>query len=116
MSLTQLAIEERNILSSRQSTGEPRVLYVPVIITTARLHICVFDPADIDMETGTLPEDQKTEEVELIRFQKSLGADFHSSVDKLRGLADANAQNERTIFVIRATRFVSFLDEFEYGQ
>ena len=82
---------------------EPR-LFVPLIVTNAALYTAEFDPEEVDMTSGRLPEGKCTfNEVPLIRFRKSLTShfprgDFRQTGD--RGVLNLrSAENERTVLV-----------------
>jgi hypothetical protein len=85
--------------------------YVPVLVTTARLFAAAFDPAAVTLNDGTLPKNTSFEEVQYIRFRKSLSS-LHqgSSSDNLQEL---NSESERVIFVVHAESITAFLNNFE---
>src|SRR6266571_2337365 len=70
--------EERNgnVLGSMVPTPAPahRLHHIiPVIVTTARLHICEFDPAEIDPASGELPREKaQFRHVPHLRFEYPL--------------------------------------------
>ena len=83
-------------------TAPERTTYLPLLVTTARLFTARYEPTDVSLETGSFVADPKeTEEVDFIRFTKSF-----SSAESLT--ADAC-----TVFVVRASALVRFLDEVE---
>ena len=58
----QAIVHEDDSISLRLgSSGTPpelpwrTKLYFPMIVTTARLHVCTFDPVDVDSATGEIP-------------------------------------------------------------
>jgi hypothetical protein len=67
-SLEAFALEEYRL----NQDSHFRRLYVPVIVTNARLFTCTFDPANVSLETGEIPADANFEEVPCIRFRKTL--------------------------------------------
>lgn len=86
-------------------------VYVPAIVTTARLEICRFDSKDIDIQDGKLP-DAQFESVPYIRFRKGLSTSV-SSEKSPRDFAEANQDQERTVFVIQASELIAFLKEWK---
>lgn len=70
--------EERHgkVLGAMLPAPDPRYWFhhiIPVIVTTARLRLCEFDPADIDPATGVLPlEKANLTEVPDLRFEYPL--------------------------------------------
>jgi hypothetical protein len=56
---------------------------IPMIVTTARLRLCEFDPADIDPATGVLPlEKAKLTEVPHLRFEYPLPLSIQGTPDE----------------------------------
>ena len=92
---------------------EPTFLKIcsPVIVTTAEIVVCRFDPSDISMENGEICNSQ-FETVPLVRFRKSLTTRLPSDLNP-NNLADANRAKERTVFIVNASKFVNVLVEWE---
>ena len=85
-----------------------------VIVTTAEIVVCRFDPSDISIENGEISNAQ-FETVPLVRFRKSLTTELPSNLNP-RNLAEAIKAKERTVFIVNASNFVSILTEWEiYG-
>ncbi len=60
----------RSIDKSMINTYPRWLIFVPIIVTTARLHVCDFQPPDVDPKTGELPLDRaKLTEVTHLRFE-----------------------------------------------
>jgi len=62
---TQAVITEEVSFSSIRSGGSPatsivyvRQIFLPIIVTTARIITCGFDPVDVDPRTGEIPYDK----------------------------------------------------------
>lgn len=91
-----LAAEELGYNSAVGWTGLR--FYFPVIVTTATLRVCRFQPTDIDLLSGEL-SDAEFEEVPFIRFTKSLSSGFSTSRPP-ETLSDAARESQRTVFVI----------------
>ncbi len=115
LSLEHLAVEERELVLGQVDHGVTVLRYIPVILTTATLYTCIFDPNSVDMATGQLPADQKLDSVNLVRFRKDLATQLKYEKPQLRTVKDANIENERTVIVVRAPAFITFLKNFEYG-
>lgn len=89
------------------------VLYLPMIVTTSKLHVCELDTNDITLNSGKLPDSCGTfKEVQYVRFRKSLGTKLIPS-HQLADLKESHLLREQTIFVINADALVDFLDSFE---
>lgn len=90
--------------------------YFNVIVTTAPLHICSFDPTLVDLSTGEINEALSVE-VPYLRFRKQLST--HSipqlswTETDIRGISTAK---ENTVFVVNANHIVDFLREFEIDE
>jgi hypothetical protein len=80
-----------------------------VIVTTARLVVCMVDTAKIDLTNGHLPEDTPTEVVPWIRFRKQLAYSQPSQPVSRRELARAR---EVSIFVVSGENITQFLTKF----
>ena len=81
-----------------------RAVYVPVIVTTADLHVAPVASDDVSLEDGRM-RDPRSDRVDVVRLRKSLGQPWEDIED----LRDANEQSQRTVFVVRARAIVEFL-------
>ena len=86
-------------------------VYVPVILTTAKLEVCRFDPSDVDLQSGKLP-DAQFQTVPFIRFRKGLATRM-SSERQIIDFGKANQEKERTVFVVQAEELAGFLKEWQ---
>src|SRR5262249_39660498 len=89
-------------------------LYAPVVITTATLYTCEFDPEKIDLKGGLIEaENAKFASVPFVRFRKSIATNF-----KRKGQAttysQANSLNERTILVISSASLADTLKQIGF--
>lgn len=111
-SVEALASQERE-LHARSGTAAFARVYVPVLVTTAKLLVACFDPLSVSLAEGTLPKDTATEEVPYVRFHKGLG----TYKGPLNGetLQELHSLSQRTVFVVNAEKLPSFLNEFELG-
>ena len=78
MSVESLAEEELN-LWQKNKTGQSTLsdliswIYLPIIITTAKLQVCKFHPINVSTTDGKISDgDSKFEPVDYIRFCKNL--------------------------------------------
>jgi len=87
-------------------------MLLSVIVTTARLKTCVFDPNNVSIIDGVMAE-AAFEEVPFIRFRKQLTSDY-STID--RQAPDPRAlqvqARERTVFVVNSGSLAQFLSLF----
>jgi len=99
-----------------QSLGVPRTghlrTYFSVIVTTADLKICRFNPQEIDIKSGDITKCE-FEEVPVIRFRKSLTARYEKPSSK--DIAEAFREKERTVFVVNSVSFIDFLNQWKIG-
>jgi len=102
-----LAHEESELLARREY--DSLRTYVNVIATTARLQVCKFDPADVDLATGKISDGQ-AEDVPWVRFRKQLSPLSSPwepvSAWDFEGMAKAK---ESTVLVVQATELVNLL-------
>jgi hypothetical protein len=96
------------------SLGIPRTgclrAYSPVIVTTAKLKICRFDPDKIDITTGLMTESD-SENISVIRFRKTLTARHERT--SMTHIAGVDREKERTVFVVNSSCFVDFLKKWD---
>ena len=95
------------------SLGVPRTgslrTYFSVLVPTADLKTCRFDPQEIDIKSGEITK-CVFEDVPFIRFRKSLTARNEETTEK--DIAKVFREKERTVFVVNSASFVDFLKEW----
>lgn len=104
-----IAIEHRNF---RDPSYDLKI-FIPIIVTTAELCICLFDPATIAPEEGVIPSGTFST-VPYLRFRKQLSRrpiELKPS-DYRKGLNVAY-EKERTVFVVNSASLTRFLRELE---
>jgi len=80
------------------------IVFVPIIVTTARLAICRFDPNSVSVTKGILPDEGASfEVVPFLRFTKSLEA----------RPGDMSRAGQQSVFVITGSELETFLANFE---
>jgi hypothetical protein len=88
-------------------------IYFTVIVTTAQLQICRFDPASISLADGTI-SDAEFEIVPFVRFRKQLNPIYEiPAIYATTGSIDVARAKENTVFVVNSECFSNFLKEFE---
>jgi hypothetical protein len=100
-----LAVEELHMAAASQYPS--LTFYLPVIVTTAKLYLCVADPKKISLGNGMIPE-AEFQSVPYIRFNKSLATQLPEGA-RPRELSAAASERERSIFVVNADHLVDFL-------
>jgi len=104
-----LALEDKEL--SVDVENELRV-YFNLIVTTATLQICSFEPHDVSIKDGTV-EDPEFLEVPYVRFRKQLSPTYNlSEAVDVFGQSRSRAK-ENTVFVVNSEHLVEFLREFE---
>jgi hypothetical protein len=105
---------------SKEGLSRYSKMYFRVIITTAELHVCKLDPANISMKTGEIKEG-KFISVPFVRFRKSLSnfpfwknKAFVSDVQKFRRIEEIAAAKERTVWVINAAHLIDALEKWDF--
>jgi hypothetical protein len=107
-SLEAFAMEEHRL--NQGSTLQ--WLYMPVIVTSAKLFTCKFNAANVSLETGKVPDDACVEEVPFIRFRKTLWS--HKASEQAEGLSTIrklHLSRERTVWVVSGSSLNSFLEQ-----
>jgi hypothetical protein len=104
-----LAIEEKQYFSHL-----PRVIrfYINVIVTTAKLKVCQYNPGNISVDLGTLSA-ADFEELPYVRFRKQLTTQHELSGElKSGGYVGVERAKQNTVFVVNAEHLIDFLSEF----
>jgi hypothetical protein len=118
LSLEYLALEDRKLHQVRLSTSkqvdpyEPELFYLPIVVTTAKLQTCIFDPNSVSINDGKIPSTSRIEEIKFIRFRKNLATTTDKrwfTEPEVYDLSASNQENDRTVFVVQAKHFVDFL-------
>ena len=119
VALAAQAVVYQDYLSEKQRTKAPDLrqvyAFVPVILTTAHLFLCSFDPKDVNADTGEIPYDKAAlKEVPYLIYEFPLP--YHlQSTHLYANKADINALELEAhlrmhIFVVHSERFIEFLD------
>lgn len=88
--------------------------YFPLVVTSAKLHVCRVEPSEIDIASGNLNR-ADFEEVPFLRFTKSMPSRCSSSRPPSE-IKEAAAESQRTVLVANASRLLAFLTErWEFG-
>lgn len=89
----------------------PAWIYIPAIVTNATLHMCRFNPEDIDLRSGELP-DAEFEEVPMVRFRKALSTTMEGYVvDPTTG--KVSLDQHRTVLVINSDNMAAIFSGVE---
>ena len=86
-------------------------VFYSIIVTTAELKICKFDPNKVSIKNGEI-DNCEFESVPYLRFRKSLTARLNDN-PCYNSIAEASKSMERTVFVINSEHFIDFLSEWE---
>jgi hypothetical protein len=89
-------------------------VYIPVIVTTAKMYICDAEYEKVDPQTGEVPSASATD-VPVVRFMKSLGLPdpTRSSATSIEQFAQ---QSERSVVVIQAAYFTKCLNNWDLSR
>lgn len=111
VSATEGVAEEERLLQSKHP--DSLRMYFSIIVTTAKLSVCVFDGDTVSLADGTL-SDAQFHEAPYVRFRKQLSTRVpnidQADGDSTRLLAKAK---EHTVFVVNSEHLLSFLSGFE---
>jgi hypothetical protein len=88
-------------------------LYCSVIVTTAPLQICQYDPGEIPLDVGRI-QDAIFTEVPAVRFRKQLStrAIVASDPTSARPYMGGSTK-EHAVFVVNASHLIDFLEDFD---
>jgi hypothetical protein len=110
-STESLAFEEYSI---QQASPDFLRIYTNVIVTTAELKICRFNPNNIDIKNGEI-SDAAFENVPWVRFRKCF-TPRPAKLPSAKTVTEVARANERTVFVVNSEKFIQFLSEWELGK
>jgi hypothetical protein len=106
-----IALEEMQLIKLN-NISRFRRFYWPVIITTAQIEVCVFNPdTDIKIENGEV-SDAEFNKVPLLRFTKSLSTRLSNNIIP-KNFARASEEKKRTVFVMNVSKLVEILKEWD---
>jgi hypothetical protein len=105
-----LVAAAHDILCEPSRGGSPAVVPVlPIIVTTARLFCCAFDPKSTLLVDGRVAADEFSEEP-FVRFRKSLvNYDTRHPSESPLMIQEWVIERERTVMIVNAGSLVSFL-------
>ncbi len=107
------ANEEKEYFSNKDKRIR---LYINVIVTTARLKVCKFDPKNISVDSGNL-SDADFEEVPYVRFRKQLTTDHTLSGQfESSGYHGVEEAKQNTVFVVNSEFLVQFFEKFDINR
>lgn len=110
LSTEGFALEERALTPSNRSRLR---VYFNVIVTTAKLQVCLIDPKAVSIKDGTI-QDASFTEVPYLRFRKQLlSHPIAVSNSLVLGRHDIARAKESTVFVVNSQSVEKFLSEFE---
>lgn len=105
-----IAMEERPFQAQR---GEGLRMYFGVVITTAKLKTCAFDPDQVSIRDGKVLDPQ-FQDVGCVRFRKQLSTRQLPPPQVLGDQPSALVRaKEHTVFVVQSESFLGFLQGFQ---
>ncbi|OGG31526.1 hypothetical protein A3A63_01080 [Candidatus Gottesmanbacteria bacterium RIFCSPLOWO2_01_FULL_46_9] len=115
-------LHNNQVISSRSINAEmPYIhqIFIPTIVTTAKLYVCKFDPKDVDEKTGEIPFSKATlEEQPYLLYEYPLPVHFHSEpLDKVGVIKTGNREfgTRMDIIVVNSSKLSEFLLKLESG-
>jgi hypothetical protein len=84
-------------------------VYLPIVVTTAPLVICEFDPAEVPLKDATLPPSAQFSEVNFLRYQKSLAFGDAFRVPAPMRLPEIARHLLRTVLICHASHLRELL-------
>lgn len=105
-----IAIEEKDYHAQRKDSLR---MYFSVIVTTAKLQVCTFEPEKVSLANGKLA-DAVFKEVPYVRFRKQLTTRPATiPLNVVDGFYNFVRAKEHTVFVVNAEALPNFLAAFE---
>lgn len=120
---TKFVINEE-IVNSKALSGNYKMpyihqIFIPIIVTTAKLWVCKFNPKDINPKTGEMSFTKASlEEQPYLLYEYPLPVHFHSTpLDKVNVLKTGNRNfgTRMDILVVNSSHFPEFLSRLEGG-
>jgi hypothetical protein len=105
------AVAQQNVDIHRQQRARLSGVYVPVIVTTARLSVCDFDPSRFDPAAGEIPGGDFNE-VGMVRFAKSFS--HPTSYGNAAQLEDVAAMSGHSVLIVQSQFFPEFLMRWQF--
>src|SRR5437773_4975488 len=104
------AVAREELLHQRGTGRIQELVYAPLLITNAALHVVRCDVSSVSLATGEIDRAEAME-VPFLRFRKALSHRFAwpSRVATLREISEAR---QRTLFVVNAASLTQFLSTF----
>jgi len=105
-----IALEEKDY---QAQVKDALRMYFGVIVTTAKLQVCTFEPEKVTLLDGKVV-DAKFKEVPFVRFRKQLSTRPASiPLNVVDGFSGFVRAKEHTVFVVNAEALPQFLSKFE---
>jgi hypothetical protein len=117
---TEALARQEYTINDRVRQGDTTVnkglsrVYVPMIVTTAKMYICDADYQGVDLQTGEVPNSSATA-FPVVRFRKSLGGGDHKEW-AARSVEQFAEWSERSVVVVQAAAFLDLLRRWDLGQ
>ena len=115
-------VNNNKILSARNvgiSAPYDNQIFIPVIVTTAKLFTCSFSPKDVNQKTGEIPIAKvNLQEQPYVLYEYPIPANLHlPPLDMVEALKTGNKDfgTRMDILVVNSSRFVEFLLKLEKG-
>jgi len=113
LSMEALAVQEMSFRNDSVSAPWRNRFYLPIIVTTAKLQKCTFNPLEIDPDDGSL-RDADIQPLNLVRFRKPLASNQELAPSKNDDIPTLNAAAERTVLIVQASYFLEYLRRFRF--
>lgn len=105
------SVAEEEISFTSNSVREIKRHYFGVLVTNANLMVCGFDPKQVGLENGELPEGT-FDRVPFMRFRKTMATKYPSLSDNMYSLETSSQLSERTVLIVQASHLSDFLSRF----
>ena len=114
LAMQEFQLHSRGNLSHVRMLTPISRLFIPMIVTTAKMYICEANYQNVDLETGEI-SGATIRPVDVVRFAKS----FSTGDAKRAGdvtIEKFAQQTERSVVIVQASAFLDFLDHLDIGR
>lgn len=107
----QLSVDGRSDLKNLMLRDARIWIAVPLIVTTAGLRVCRFDPGSVSTHTGEIPRGvARFEQVHEVRYRKSFDVQPHEGATDI---GDLERYSQRTVAIVNAAHLAEWLENFD---
>jgi len=89
-------------------------VFLPILVTTARLPVCLYDPSQLDVADGNVNPDATFREVNMIRFRKTLSGLRNRRPAESLLIRDMIQAEEETVLVCNGSHIARMMADIAH--